>query len=72
MSNLNASNFWNTDLEDVEAVFLPKNKKITDLKTTQDDRIPTQGSVILDKTINIDCAVEAPSLMQKISYWFRN
>jgi len=71
MTNLNASNFWNTDLEDVEAVFLPKGKKITDLPTTIDDRIPTQGSVILDKTINIDDEVKSPTLMQKLLFIIR-
>lgn len=71
MMNLNANNFWNTDLEDVEATFLPKGKKITDLPTTLDERIPTQGSVILDKVISIDDEVKTPSLMQKFICFIR-
>ncbi|GFO76090.1 hypothetical protein BPLS_P3679 [Bathymodiolus platifrons methanotrophic gill symbiont] len=69
MTNLTANNFWNTDLEDVEAVFLPKGMKITDLPVTLDERIPTQGSVILDKTININDEVKTPSLIQKFMYF---
>ena len=71
MVRLNASNFWNTDLEDVESVFLPEGMKITDLPTTLDERIPTQGSVILDKTINVDDEVKAPKLIQKIVYFMK-
>jgi len=66
MTNLNANNFWNTNLEDVEASFLPQGKKIIDLPTTLDERVPTQGSVILDRTININDEVKSPSVMQKI------
>jgi len=66
MTNLNVNNFWNTNLEDVEASFLPQGKKIIDLPTTLDERVPTQGSVILDRTININDEVKSPSVMQKI------
>lgn len=69
MANLNANNFWDTDLEDVEAVFLPLGKKITDLPTTIDERVPAQGSVILDRTINIDDEIKTPSLLQRFK-WF--
>jgi len=54
MTSLNEDNFWDTDLEDIEAIFLPKGKKITDLPTTLDERVPAQSCVILDKAINID------------------
>jgi hypothetical protein len=69
MTNLNANNFWNTNLEDVEASFLPQGKKIIDLPTTLDERVPTQGSVILDKTININDEVKSPSVMQKFLFF---
>ncbi|ORU95112.1 MAG: hypothetical protein A6F71_10640 [Cycloclasticus sp. symbiont of Poecilosclerida sp. M] len=70
MKILNADNFWDTDLQDVEAVFLPKGKKITDLPTTLDNRVPSQGNVILNKTINIDNEVKKPSLLRKLCYFF--
>ncbi len=31
---INADNFWTTDLEDIESVFLPEGTKITDLPIT--------------------------------------
>jgi len=68
MANLNANSFWSTDLEELEATFLPKGKKITDLPTTFDKRVPTQGSVILDRTINIDELVKMPSLLQRLMH----
>jgi hypothetical protein len=71
MTHLNAGNFWNTDLEDVEAVFLPKDKKITDLPTTLDKRIPTQGSVILDRTINIDNELKRPGFLARFCSKFQ-
>lgn len=71
MTNLNANNFWDTDLEEVEAVFLAKGKKITDLPRTLDERVASQGSVILDKTINIDDEIEKPGLIRKIWYYLR-
>jgi len=66
MENLNANSFWDTDLDKLEAAFLPKGKKITDLPTTFDERVPTQGSVILNRTINIDEFVKAPSFIDRI------
>ena len=32
-------NFWDKDLEEIEAVFLPEETKITDLPIVLDDRI---------------------------------
>jgi len=66
MENLNADSFWDTDLEKLEATFLPKGKKITDLETTFDKRVPTQGSVILNRTINIDELVKTPSFIDRL------
>ena len=43
------NSFWDTDLKDIEAEFLDKGQKITDLPTHLDRRVPHQGSVLLDK-----------------------
>ncbi|SFV69843.1 hypothetical protein MNB_SUP05-5-1140 [hydrothermal vent metagenome] len=46
--------FWNTDLEDIEKTFLASGQKITDLPTTLDNRVPPQGSSLLDRIANLD------------------
>ena len=67
---INKDNFWDTDLEVLESVFLAK-KKITDLPVKEPDAsVPSTGSVLLDKTINIDNFVEEPSLLKRILYRF--
>lgn len=68
MTTINKDSFWNTDLSIVEAAFLPRGKKITDLTTHLDSRVPVQGSVLLNKTINIDKIVKKPTFFQKIYY----
>ena len=70
MTHLNAQNFWERDLEDVESVFLQKGEKITDLPSSLDDRVPSQGSVLLNRTVNIDKVVKKPSLYERIRYIF--
>ena len=41
-------NFWETDLEDIQATYLPKGKKITDMPYTPNDwRVPVQGSPLI-------------------------
>ena len=63
-----SSNFWELDLDIIENTFLPKNKKITDLEARLDDRVAQQGSVLLDKTVNIDNIVSNLTLLQKIKH----
>lgn len=65
---MNASSFWNTNLDEIEASFLPKGKKITDLPTTLDSRVPSQGSVLLNNTVNIDEIVSDPSILKQVFY----
>ena len=65
------NNFWNTDLKDIEALFLPKGKKITDLPTVLDNRIPPQGSVLLGNVANSDHEIPTITILQKIRYFFR-
>lgn len=44
-----ADRFWGADLEEIEGSFL-KGKKITDLPVRKlDNRVPSQGSVLLDR-----------------------
>ena len=45
--------FWESDLIDIEKTFLKKGQEITDLPTILDDRVPPQGSVLLDRVINL-------------------
>lgn len=48
ISQHDMKNFWEEDLEVVEARFI-KSRPITSLPAYLDDRIPPQGSVILDR-----------------------
>ena len=59
-------NFWDTDLDKIESVFLKKGQKITDLPTYLSDSVPVQGCVLLNKTINIDAVVPHPSIFSQI------
>ncbi len=72
MAPLHAENFWETDLEQVESVFLDQNKKVTDLPTTIDaKRVPAQGSVLLGHVVNIDEEVPEPTLLQRVMFKLR-
>jgi hypothetical protein len=64
------TDFWNTDLKDLEALFLPDGKKITDYPIRLDNRVAPQGSVLLDKVINIDSVIKDVTILQKIKYFF--
>ena len=66
------NNFWNTDLKDIEASFLPKNTKITDLPTILDDRVPPQGSVLLRNVANSDNEIPRVTISQKIKSFLGN
>jgi hypothetical protein len=68
---INAQNFWDTDLEEIESAFLGA-RKVTDLPTTLDRRVPHQGSVLLDSTVNIDTIVLKPSLAKRLLFRLRN
>lgn len=70
-TQINTQNFWDTDLEKIESVFLIEGNKITDLPTNLDKRVPSQGSVLLDKVINIDNFVKKPSIMNRVFFRFR-
>ncbi|MDX9902349.1 MAG: hypothetical protein RBT22_12755 [Aliarcobacter sp.] len=65
---LTKDNFWNTDLSDIESVFLPKNKKITDLEISMNDSVPSQGSVLLNKVVNNDKLIKPVTFIEKINY----
>lgn len=65
---LTKDNFWNTDLSDIESVFLPKNKKVTDLDIHMNDSVPSQGSVLLNKVVNNDKLIKPVTFIQKINY----
>ena len=55
---------WDMDLSEVEGAFL-RGKAITDLPTFLDNRVPAQGSVLLDRVVNIDHVVPP------VSWWSR-
>lgn len=70
MTQLNAKTFWDTNLEDVEGVFLSKKQKIVDLPIALDNRVPPQGSVLLNRSVNIKKVVKEPSIAQRIYCFF--
>lgn len=47
-SNNLIDHFWNSDLSEIEAEFLGRDKKITDFSIYLNDVVPHQGSVLLD------------------------
>ncbi len=51
--------FWETDLADLEAVFLRGADKITDLRIWLNDAVPPQGRPYLGRMINVDKEVDA-------------
>jgi len=65
-SNIDASNFWSSDLSNLEAIFLKEGEKITDLPPKLIKCVPSQGSVLLKKIINIDKVVKKPSFINII------
>lgn len=65
---MGVKSFWDTDLWELENSFLPKGIKITDLPTTLDKRVPHQGSVLLDRVVNIDNVVSKPSFVKKLIF----
>jgi len=62
--NVDASTFWSRDLEEIESGFL--KGKVTELSVGLDDRVPTQGSVILDRTVDVDKEVKMPSFLKRL------
>ncbi len=53
--SIDSSNFWDTDLKDIEESFLPEGVAITDLSTTLDARVPPgENSELLDRVVNMD------------------
>lgn len=71
-TKLTKYNFWDTDLSDIESIFLPKNKKITDLNISMNDNVPSQGSVLLNKVVNNDRLIKPVNFIQKINYFLFN
>lgn len=65
-NEVSSKSFWSTDLNKVEGIFLKKGVKITDLPRVLYDAVPHQGSVLLNKTINIDEVVEKPSYLKRL------
>ena len=63
--------WWGTDLSDLEKLFLPKGKKITDLKIVLDNRVPAQNGILLNSIFNIDDVVKPMSWFLKISFYFK-
>lgn len=72
LTQIRKDNFWESDLSDIERQFLPKGKKITDLKVGTDGRVPEQGSVLLGYTVSVDDVVPQPNLWARILYKFKH
>jgi hypothetical protein len=53
LENDKAREFWESDIEDIEASFLG-DKKITSLPPVFCTSVPTQGSVLLGRIVDID------------------
>ena len=54
--------FWDSDLSTIEASFLSKGKSITDLPTYLDEKVPHQGSVLLE-------SIEQSEKLDSPSFW---
>lgn len=65
---INANNFWSSDLSKVEAVFLDDGEKITDLPTKLLINVPPQGSVLLRNIVNVDKVIKKPSIISRIRH----
>lgn len=58
----NATKFWAEDLDQYEGRYLG-GRKICSLPPSEgDDRVPSQGTVLLDSPVNIDEVVGKPSV----------
>ena len=72
--NINPSRvdvFWESDLSSIEAEFLKKGQKITDLPTYLDRKVPHQGSVLLGRTVNLDDNCKKSFLLKINSFFAR-
>ncbi len=54
MRNHKEDVFWNADIEVIEKSFLNGSQKITDLPPKTDNRVPSQGSALLGRLVNLD------------------
>lgn len=52
--NSERNTFWQTDISDIEAKILGEGKEISDLPIFMDDRVPSQGSVLLPRARKVE------------------
>jgi hypothetical protein len=71
-ARLTQNNYWDTDLSVIEATFVKKGSKITDLSVYLNNTVPEQGSVLLDKVINTDNILKNPTFLQKLQFFLKN
>jgi len=62
MPNNKARSFWNTDLDKIEATFLPSGESVVNLPSCRNSKVPSQGSVIeqavvLDERLSVSVKV---------------
>jgi len=67
MSTHHPDAFWDQDLDQIEDVIL-KGKKAIHLPIGLDDRVPPQGRVHMDQTVDVDAAVDAFLERHKAKY----
>lgn len=66
----NATKFWAEDLDQYEARYL-HGRKICSLPPSEgDERVPSQGTVLLDSPVNIDEVVGRPSISLRLGAAF--
>lgn len=60
--------FWNTDIDEIERKFL-KGRSINSLPVYLTDAVPPQGSVLLDRIVDVDKEVPRFGLLRRIFYY---
>lgn len=65
---MKADVFWNTDLKELESSFFPKGVKVTNFSSTLDNRVPHQGSILLDRAVNIENFIKKPSVIKRLIF----
>lgn len=71
-TEINANNFWTTDLKEIEVALLGKNVDVSSLPTRLDNRVPAQGSVMLDRAKDKKDMLQPATFFERLRARFYN